>query len=580
MRFGSCIRAFRVVATCNRKWTNAFPLASSCIGPYNATQKRGFGSDHEEYSPHWETPTHFNFAKDIVEKWALAKPDHTALWFTNGQKEHRVSYSELLQEAKYIATALRARGSPNLALVVLPKVLPWWVINVAGSWCGMIISPGTSMLRPHDISFRLSQSEADCLICDAHLARQVDDSTRDVPLRILVSENNDHMPGWVSYATLLEEGRQQETVECTATKGDDVAQLFFTSGTTGYPKMVPHTQASYGLGHRLSVFKWMNLRSDDVMWNVSDTGWAKAAWASLYIPFIAGATVFVHQMAHFDANVMVDTLHKENITVLCAPPTAYRALVQCDLSSRPFRALRRCHSAGEPLNPEVMYTWKAATGLDIREGYGQTEMTLLCANFHGMKVKEGSMGKISPEYDVKILDDDLNEVADGTVGQLAINLKERRPPGLFKGYMKNPKKNEEVFKGDYYLTGDKAYFDSDKYLWFVGRNDDVIISAGYRIGPFEIESALQEHPAVAESAVVASPDPLRGEVVKAFILLAQNEYRNMDRDQLAKELQDSVKKVTAPYKYPRKIEFVESLPKTVSEKIRRVELREREYNQS
>jgi acyl-coenzyme A synthetase/AMP-(fatty) acid ligase len=357
------------------------------------------------------------------------------------------------------------------------------------------------------------------------------------------------------------------------TAPDDDALCYFTSGTTGYPKMAIQTQG-YGLAHQITGRYWLDLRPDDVHWNLSDTGWAKAAWSSYFGPWTCGATIFVHHAEGFDPKRSLEVLAQYPITTFCGAPTIYRMVVLQDLSQYEFKTLRHCVGAGEPLNPEVIETWQRATGLVIRDGYGQTESVLLCASFPCLEPRFGSMGKPSPGIDLAVIDDDGSVLPAGREGDVAVRVKPARPPGLFKEYRGDEERTQKAFRGDWYLTGDRAYVDEDGYFWFVGRADDVILSAGYRIGPFEVESALLEHPAVVESAVVSSPDDMRGEVVKAFVVLAAGVAGS---DELVKTLQDHVKHVTAPYKYPRKIEFVASLPKTVSGKIRRVELREREW---
>jgi acetyl-CoA synthetase/medium-chain acyl-CoA synthetase len=316
---------------------------------------------------------------------------------------------------------------------------------------------------------------------------------------------------------------------------------------------------------------------DDLHWNISDTGWAKAAWSSFFAPLIVGAGIVVHNPSGaFDAKRTLSILQQYPITSLCGPPTVFRSLVLEDLSQYRLPTLRSCVAAGEPLNPEVIETWREATGLAIRDGYGQTESVCLVGNPPGLSVKPGSMGKPSPGFEVAVIGDDAQPLQAGKEGDIGVRINPTRPVGLFREYWNNPEANAACVRGDWYITGDRAIQDEDGYLWFVGRADDVIISAGYRIGPFEVESALIEHPAVAESAVVASPDAIRGAIVKAFVVLAPG-YAGSD--ELVKELQDHVKSVTAPYKYPRAIEFTTQLPKTVSGKIRRVELREREYQQ-
>ncbi len=359
------------------------------------------------------------------------------------------------------------------------------------------------------------------------------------------------------------------------TRSDDPGILYFTSGTTGPPKMVLHTQASYGLAHRLTGELWLDLKPDDVHWNLSDTGWGKAAWSSFFGPWHMGACVFsVDTRGKFNAVAALRTLASYRITTWCAPPTALRLMVRENLSAYQFSKLRHCVSAGEPVNPEVISGWKAATGLTIYEGYGQTETVILIANFRplGREVRAGSMGQPTRGFELALLDRELNELPADQEGEIAIRIKPNRPLGLFREYWRNPEENAARFRGDWYLTGDTARRDADGYYWFVGRADDVIKSAGYRIGPFEVESALIEHPSVVEAAVVGKTDAVRGQIVKAFVVLRKGYSTS---DSLKAELQEHCKRVTAPYKYPREIQFVSELPKTSSGKIRRIDLRER-----
>jgi acetyl-CoA synthetase/medium-chain acyl-CoA synthetase len=338
--------------------------------------------------------------------------------------------------------------------------------------------------------------------------------------------------------------------------------------------MVLHTQVSYPIGHIVTGKYWLDLKPTDLHWNLSDTGWAKAAYSNLFGPWIMGVAMFTFDgRGRFDARQTLELLERYPISTFCAPPTAYRLLVLEHLSGYRLSALRHCIGAGEPLNPEVIEAWQRGTGQTIRDGYGQTETVILVANFPPMPVKPGSMGKPSPGFTIGIVDDDGREVPAGTEGDIAVKLTPMRPVGLFKEYWRNPEATANCIRGEWYITGDRAIKDDDDYFWFVGRADDVIISAGYRIGPFEVESALVEHPSVAEAAVVASPDQLRGDIVKAFVILAPG---HQPSEQLTQDLQEHVKRVTAPYKYPREIEFTTELPKTISGKIRRVELRQRE----
>ncbi len=521
-----------------------------------------------------EVPEYFNFASDVLDNWA-SDPSKLAMWWIDDfGNEAKKTFKELCDDSRKVCNMLSAQGvkKGDVVIIILPRLIEWWALNIACLRMGAVVSPGTTQLTSKDLLYRFQASEAVCVITDNALAPKVDEVINQCPTvksRIIVGDNRD---GWTNYADLFASASDQfETVK---TRSDDNAILYFTSGTTGYPKMTVHTHASYPIGHKITGTFWLDLRPDDLHWNLSDTGWAKAAWSSFFGPWNMGAAIFVHHSARFDTKKTLEILSQYPITTMCGAPTNYRMLVLEDLKAYKYPTLRHCVGAGEPLNPEVIDTWKDATGLTIRDGYGQTETVLLAGSYPCIEPRFGSMGKPSPGFDIQIIDEDGNILPPDTEGDIAIRVKPVRPVGLFKEYWKNPEKTAGVYRGDWYLTGDRAYKDKDGYLWFVGRADDVILAAGYRIGPFEVESALLEHDAVAESAVVSSPDELRGEVVKAFVVLTSG-YK--PTDELVKELQDYVKKVTAPYKYPRKIEFVESLPKTVSGKIRRIELREREW---
>jgi acetyl-CoA synthetase/medium-chain acyl-CoA synthetase len=437
---------------------------------------------------------------------------------------------------------------------------------------GAISMPGTTLLTPKDVAFRIQSAEAVAVITDEEGAaklEQVADECQTLRLRIILG---DERQGWVNYARAVPSAMTDLRRE--PTRGDEPMMIYFTSGTVGYPKMVLHTHASYAIGHIITGKYWLNLTDRDLHWNLSDTGWAKAAYSNLFGPWNMGAALFTFDgRGRFDARQTLELLERYPISTFCAPPTAYRLLVLENLSRYKLSALRYCIGAGEPLNPEVIDAWQRGTGQVIRDGYGQTETVILAANFPPLPVKPGSMGKPSPGFTVAVVGDDGREVPAGTEGDIAVKLTPERPVGLFHEYWRNPEATANCLRGEWYITGDRAIQDDEGYLWFVGRADDVIISAGYRIGPFEVESALVEHPAVAEAAVVASPDPIRGDVVKAFVILTPN---HQPSEQLAVDLQEHVKKVTAPYKYPREIEFATELPKTISGKIRRVELRQRE----
>jgi acyl-coenzyme A synthetase/AMP-(fatty) acid ligase len=520
----------------------------------------------------WSPPARFNFARDVIDRWAADAERVAIHWLDDHGHEVKLTFAELARRSCQLANALTAAGVKrgDTVVIVLGRNLEWWEVLTACLRMGAVASPGTTQLSPKDIAYRMNAARATCFITDSANAPKLDEVAGECPTlraRILVGGKR---PGWDSYDAIVEQAGAEFTTADTAS--DDDALCYFTSGTTGYPKMTIHAHA-YGLAHRITGKYWLDLGPGDLHWNISDTGWAKAAYSSFFGPWNQGATLFVHHSPVFDPKKTLELLAAYPVTTLCGAPTVYRMLVLEDLSAYQFPHLRHCVGAGEPLNPEVIETWKRATGIVIRDGYGQTETVLVCGNFPFMEPRFGSMGKPMPGIEMAIIDHEGQPLATGEEGDIAIRVKPARAPGLFVDYRGNPERYAACFVGDWYITGDRGYVDADGYFWFVSRADDVILSAGYRIGPFEVESALIEHPAVAESAVVASPDATRGAVVKAFVVLAPGFTGS---EALVRELQEHVKNVTAPYKYPRKIEFVDALPKTVSGKIRRVELRARE----
>ncbi len=523
----------------------------------------------------YEVPEYFNFAGDVIDKWA-EDPDKLAmLWIDDAGTEIRRTFLELSKSSKKLASLLTAQGlrPGDVIMLVLPRNIEWWESVTACIRMGALVAPGTAQLTAKDLEFRANKAEAAAIITNRDIAEKFDevaDKCPTVKTRIIITEPRD---GWLFYDDEVDQA--SDRFETAETRSDDNCLVYFTSGTVGFPKMALHTHASYPIGHLSTGKYWLDLTPDDLHWNISDTGWAKAAWSSYFGPWNCGAALFVHHTDRFDPVRTLDLLAAYPVTTMCGAPTIYRMLVLQDLSGYTFPKLRHCVGAGEPLNPEIIEVWKRATGCTIRDGYGQTETVLLCGSFPCIEARFGSMGKPSPGIDLHVIDDEGNPLPSNTEGDIAVRVKPDRPVGLFKEYWKEPDRTASVYREGWYLTGDRAYVDEDGYFWFVGRSDDVILTSGYRIGPFEVESALIEHPAVAESAVVSSPDETRGEVVKAFVILAPGFAAS---DDLVNELQDHVKKVTAPYKYPRKIEFVEHLPKTVSGKIRRVELRNREWD--
>ncbi len=531
-----------------------------------------------------DVPEYFNFAADVIDKYAQIPDKEAMLWIGQHGEERHLTFAHFSDASSRAANAFSALGlhKGDPVLMMLPRIPEWWESILGLIRLGAIPIPCTTLLTPKDIQFRADIAQPVAIITDHEGAAKFDQVRADCPTikyAILADEANydtSGHEGWTDYRHIVSEASPEFTGP--KTRSDDPCLVYFTSGTVGYPKMVLHTQASYPIGHVITGKYWLDVHENDLVWNLSEAGWAKFSWSNLFGPWSQGTAMFTQDArGKFNPIETLETLNKYPVTTLCAPPTVYRILVLDEpmayMEAHPPKALRYCVGAGEPLNPEVIKIWQDKTGMTIRDGYGQTETVLLCGNFPPLTVKPGSMGKPSPGFVVSVIDDNGNELPPNKEGDIAVRVKPKRPTWMFKEYWRNPEATQACIRGDWYITGDRAYKDEDGYFWFVGRADDVIISAGYRIGPFEVESALKEHPAVAESAVIASPDAMRGEIVKAYVIPAPGYTPSPE---LATELQDYVKKVTAPYKYPREIEFVDSLPKTISGKIRRVELREME----
>lgn len=435
---------------------------------------------------------------------------------------------------------------------------------------GIVFIPGSKQLQAKDIAYRVKAARISCLVASDDVAPRV--PAHDLTLQNLSIGEGFSQDGWQSYESIVNAVAPQH--KCQDTKASEPLCWYFTSGSTGLPKIVEHTHVSYPLAHFYTTGKfWQDLTSTDMQWAVSDPGWAKSAWGNMFAPFSCGAGVFIYEMGTFNARVMLDILSKNQITTFCAPPTAWRQfVVQPALSQLQFPHLRHCMSAGEPLNPEVTEAWHQATGLVIREAMGQTETTAMLATPRCLPCYPGAAGVSAPGYDMRIVDDEGNELPPGQDGHIAAKVVPHRPLGLFTRYVNDEKQTKSVFVGDYYLTGDRGMQDREGYIWFSGRSDDMIISKGYRLGPFEVESILLEHAAVKEAAVIGIPDYEHGMRVKAFVIRTE-EGMTHDIEFLTAELQEHCRKLTAAYKYPRVIEFVDDLPKTISGKIRRAELR-------
>ena len=525
----------------------------------------------------WEVPEYYNFGFEVIDKWAQ---DRTKLALVSLDRSSEKAYYQTFYELSYLSNrfvnVLRGLGirKGERVLVILESIPEWYAVMIGMFKLGVIPMPGTVLLTSKDIEYRINRAEACMVITDVNHIGRVERVAQNCPTLRHKMVVDGVVQDWLNYGEEIQKASsflQREEVE--PTRSDDPMLLYFTSGTTGHPKMVLHTH-SYAIGHEVTARFAQALTSQDLHWTVSETGWAKAAWGKLFGQMLVGAAIIQWETPQrFDPDGLLRAMERYGVTTFCAPPTVYRMLVQLDLNKYRLR-LRHCMSAGEPLNPEVIRIWKNRFNLDIYDFYGQTETVCVLSNFTFMPIKYGSVGKPTPGHDVRIVDDEGKELPVNEEGNIAIYLGGQRPPGLMKEYWRDPDAMQGAFRGDYYFTGDRAYKDEEGYFWFVGRKDDVIKSSGYRIGPFEVESALIEHPAVVECAVVGAPDPtgVRGNVVKAFVMLAEG-YEPTEA--LTRELQDHVKNTTAPYKYPRIIEYVKELPKTISGKIMRRELRER-----
>jgi acetyl-CoA synthetase/medium-chain acyl-CoA synthetase len=518
-----------------------------------------------------DVPEFFNFATDIFDGWARRRPHGQALWCVDGVTgaEQKFMFPELARLSAQAANVFRAKGvrRGDRVLVMLPRVWQWWAAMLGLTRMGAVPVPATLQLMPRDVGCRLQTARIQAVLTSAEGLDKVE-GFDGVRLATCPPPT-----GWVDFNAALRLAPAEFSGE--RTRADEPGIIYFTSATTGEPKMVLHTQASYGLAHRVTGELWLDCKPGDVHWNISDLGWGKAAWSSFFGPWHMGACVFAVDHSKFDPARVLDALAQFPIKSWCMPPTALRLLVRQPLSKWKFPHLRHCVTAGEPLNPEIMKLWKNATGLALYEGYGQTETVILVGNYRSLDgaPRPGSMGRATPGYNLALLDEELCEVPDGQEGEIALRVDRVRPVGLFREYWLNPEETATKFQAGWYLTHDRAVRDRDGYYWFIGRTDDVIKSSGYRIGPFEVESVLLEHPAVLEAAVVGKPDPVRSQIVKAFVILRPGIIAS---DGLKHELQQHCKHTAAPYKYPREIEFVSELPKTASGKTRHVELRERE----
>ena len=526
-----------------------------------------------------EVPENFNFGYDVVDAWAAEEPDKEAILWTNdkGACIH-FSYADLKKYTDQTASYFQSLGigHGDKVMLILKRRYEFWYSIIALHKLGAVVIPATHLLTKKDIVYRCNAASIKMIVMAGEevITKHVIDAMPDSPtVEKLVSIGPDMPEGFLDFHKGIESAAPFVRPEHPNTN-DDISLMYFTSGTTGEPKMVAH-DFTYPLGHIVTGSFWHNLHKDSLHLTIADTGWGKAVWGKLYGQMIAGATVFVYDHEKFTPADILQKIHDYHITSLCAPPTIYRFLIREDLSKYDLSSLEYCTTAGEALNYSVYETFLKITGIRLMEGFGQTETTLTLATFPWMEPKPGSMGVPNPQYEIDLIKPDGRSAEDGEQGQIVVRTNHGKPLGLFKEYYRAPELTHEAWHDGVYYTGDVAWRDEDGYYWFVGRADDVIKSSGYRIGPFEVESALMTHPAVVECAITGVPDEIRGQVVKATIILAKD-YKDKAGDALIKELQDHVKRVTAPYKYPRVIEFVDELPKTISGKIRRVEIRQKD----
>ena len=542
----------------------------------------------EDYNEHLEfiIPEHFNFAYDVMDAWANEAPEKLALLWTNDEgAERRTTFGQLKAETDQAASYLQSLGivKGDPVMLILKRRYEWWVTMLALHKLGAVVIPATHMLTKHDIVYRNTRASVKAIICvdDPYVMSQVEAAMPESPtvevlvaVRSSLSSSHENIPDsfhdWHAEIASAPVFKRPAFVN----NNEDTMLMYFTSGTSGEPKMVAH-DFLYAMGHLSTGVFWHNLHEGSLHLTVADTGWGKAVWGKFYGQWFAGATVFVFDHEKFNADTLLRQMEKYKVTSFCAPPTIYRFMIREDLSKYDLSSLEYCTTAGEALNPAVFDKFYEKTGIKMMEGFGQTETTMTLGTFPWMEPKPGSMGKPNGQYQIDLLKPDGTPCEDGEKGEIVVKVGDRKPIGLFKEYYRDPELTRQAWHDGYYFTGDVAWRDEDGYYWFEGRIDDVIKSSGYRIGPFEVESALMTHPAVVECAITGVPDDIRGMVVKATVVLGK-EWKDQAGDALIKELQEHVKRETAPYKYPRIIEFVDELPKTISGKIRRVEIRQKD----
>ncbi|MCQ2517127.1 MAG: AMP-binding protein [Lachnospiraceae bacterium] len=534
---------------------------------------------YEDFKENYKVnaPENFNFGFDIVDGWAESEPDKRALlWCDDDGNEKTFTFTDISRMSNRVANMFAAKGlkKGDVVMLILRRRWEYWICAVGLIKLGVIVVPGTLQLTKKDIAYRANAANIKAFVCvnDDYVCSQMELARPEAPCIENIFVADADREGWINFDTEFvkySDKFERPTGE-NATKGTDIMQIYFTSGTTGMPKMVCHNYF-HPLGHIVTAHYWQRVQENKLHMSVSDSGWAKFGWGKIYGQWICGATVFAYDMGKFHANNLLAMIEKYKLTTFCAPPTMYRFMLQEKVEDYDLSSVQHWATAGEPLNPEVFNRWEELTGKKIASGFGQTEGTVLIANYQWFESKPGTLGKPSPVYNIKLMNAEGKECENGEEGEICICDVDKNPPvGLFVGYYKDAEMTNEALGSGIYNLKDVAWRDNEGYHWFVGRHDDVIKCSGYRIGPFEVESALMEHPAVVECAITAAPDPIRGQVVKATIVLAKGYTPS---DELIKELQNHVKHATAPYKYPRIVEFVDELPKTLGGKIKRAQIR-------
>jgi acetyl-CoA synthetase len=523
----------------------------------------------------FKCPENFNFAYDVVDALGEKIPEQKAMiWVSKNNESRTFTFADMKKYSSKAANYFKSLGigKGDKVMLILKRHYQYWFALLGLHKIGAIALPATHLLTKKDLEYRFNKALIKAIVCtgEDNTAQSVEDALPQSPTVKILSMANGKKDGWDNFDEGVEKASDQFIREKDLNTKDDLMLMYFTSGTTGYPKIAAHS-FSYPLGHITTARYWQNCQPQGLHLTVADTGWAKAVWGKIYGQWLCETCVFTYDFEKFNADDLLSKISQYKVTSFCAPPTIYRFFIKEDLSKYDLKSLKYATIAGEALNPEVYNKFLEYTGIKLMEAYGQTEMTVAVGNFKGTNPKPGSMGLPNPQYVIDLIDENGKTVNPGEVGEIVVRTDKKIACGFFKGYYLDKEKTDSVWNNGIYHTGDTAWKDEDGYFWYVGRTDDLIKSSGYRIGPFEVESVIMEHPAVLECAVTGVPDEIRGNIIKATIVLSKNYTPS---EELKKEIQDYVKSHTAPYKYPRIVEFVNELPKTISGKIRRVEIRQ------